>query len=94
MSLHTPAGAKLLWELGAQRVVLSREMSLGEIREVGQACPVGGWKALSTGRCVCPCRGGAGSAPCWEAAAATGACVPSPAGCPSRRLVARATTCL
>ena len=40
MSLHTPAGAKLLWELGAQRVVLSREMSLGEIREVGQACPV------------------------------------------------------
>ena len=40
MSLHTPAGAKLLWELGAQRVVLSREMSLGEIREVGKACPV------------------------------------------------------
>lgn len=40
MSLHTPAGAKLLWELGAQRVVLSREMSLEEIREVSESCPV------------------------------------------------------
>lgn len=40
MSLHTPAGAKLLWELGAQRVVLSREMSLEEIREVRESCPV------------------------------------------------------
>ena len=32
MSLHTPAGAALLQELGASRVVLAREMSLGEIR--------------------------------------------------------------
>lgn len=40
MSLHTPAGAKLLWKLGAQRVVLSREMSLEEIREVRESCPV------------------------------------------------------
>ena len=40
MSLHTPAGAKFLWELGAQRVVLSREMSLEEIREVRESCPV------------------------------------------------------
>jgi putative protease len=40
MSLHTPAGAKLLWALGAQRVVLSREMSLEEIREVRESCPV------------------------------------------------------
>ena len=28
MSLHTPGGVKLLWELGASRVVLSRELSL------------------------------------------------------------------
>lgn len=40
MSLHTPGGAKLLWELGAGRVVLAREMTLGEIREVASSCPV------------------------------------------------------
>lgn len=34
MSLHTPAGAALLKALGASRVVLAREMSLQEIREV------------------------------------------------------------
>ena len=34
MSIHTPAGAKLLAEQGAQRVVLSRELSLPEIREI------------------------------------------------------------
>ncbi len=34
MSLHTPAGAALLRELGATRVVLAREMSLEEIHEV------------------------------------------------------------
>lgn len=40
MSLHTPQGVKLLWELGASRVVLARELSLEEIREIRQACPV------------------------------------------------------
>lgn len=40
MSLHTPAGAKLLQELGAERVVLSREMSLTEIKEVSDATDV------------------------------------------------------
>ena len=40
MSLHTPAGVKLLWDLGAERAVLSREMSLEEIEEVHQACPI------------------------------------------------------
>ena len=40
MSLHTPAGVRLLWELGASRVVLAREMSLREIREVRDSCPV------------------------------------------------------
>ena len=43
------------------------------------------WRALSTGRCACPFRGSACSAPCWEAAAATGACAPSPAACPLPR---------
>ena len=110
MSLHTPAGAKLLWELGAQRVVLSREMSLEEIREVSESCPVElesfvhgalcmkavpwSWRALSTELCACPCRASAISALCWEAAAATGACVPSPAGCPLPRRGAPVTTCL
>ena len=40
MSLHTPAGVKLLWELGASRAVLAREMSLEEIREVHESCPI------------------------------------------------------
>ena len=40
MSLHTPAGAALLQELGASRVVLAREMSLGEIREVSEKTDV------------------------------------------------------
>ena len=34
MSLHTPAGAAFLEELGAGRVVLARELSLGEIGEI------------------------------------------------------------
>ena len=50
MSLHTPAGVKLLWELGASRAVLAREMSLEEIREVHESCPIEGklrpWGAL------------------------------------------------
>ena len=40
MSLHTPAGAELLRELGADRVVLARELSLEEIREIHESCPV------------------------------------------------------
>lgn len=40
MSLHTPAGVELVWKLGASRAVLAREMSLEEIREVHQCCPV------------------------------------------------------
>ena len=34
MSVHTPAGARLLQEMGVKRIVLAREMSLPEIREV------------------------------------------------------------
>ena len=40
MSLHTPAGVRLLWELGARRAVLAREMSLSEMEEVHGACPI------------------------------------------------------
>ena len=40
MSLHTPAGVRLLWELGARRAVLAREMSLSEMEEVRGACPM------------------------------------------------------
>lgn len=40
MSLHTPDGLRLLSRLGASRVVLAREMSLGEIREAAQSCSV------------------------------------------------------
>ncbi len=40
MSLHTPGGAKLLSALGASRVVLARELSLGEIREIAEGCPI------------------------------------------------------
>ncbi len=40
MSLHTPGGAKLLYGLGAARVVLARELSLQEIEEISESCPV------------------------------------------------------
>ncbi len=40
MSLHTPSGARFLYGLGARRVVLAREMTLDEIREVAASCPV------------------------------------------------------
>ena len=40
MSVHTPSGAKALWEMGFSRVVLSRELSLREIEEIAQSCPI------------------------------------------------------
>ncbi len=39
MSLHTPAGVRLIHELGAARVVLARELSLPEIQEIARCCP-------------------------------------------------------
>lgn len=39
LSVHTPYGAKALYEMGFERVVLSRELSLDEIREIREACP-------------------------------------------------------
>ena len=40
MSIHTPAGARFLYEAGMERVVLARELSLKEMREIADACPV------------------------------------------------------
>ena len=40
VSLHTPDGLRLLFRLGASRVVLAREMSLNEIREAAKSCPI------------------------------------------------------
>lgn len=39
MSVHSPSGAKLLYEAGFKRVVLSRELSRGEIKEIAESCP-------------------------------------------------------
>ena len=39
MSIHSPSGARLLYELGFKRVVLARELSRDEIREIAEACP-------------------------------------------------------
>ena len=39
LSVHTPYGAKALYEMGFSRVVLSRELSLDEIKEVRDLCP-------------------------------------------------------
>lgn len=39
MTVHTPYGAKALYELGFKRVVVSRELSLDEIREIREFCP-------------------------------------------------------
>ncbi len=40
MSIHTPQGAKLLYDLGFTRVVLAREMTKNEIAEVAKLCPI------------------------------------------------------
>lgn len=39
MSVHTPYGAKALYEMGFKRVVVSRELSLSEIKEIRDFCP-------------------------------------------------------
>ena len=39
MSVHTPYGAKALYERGFERVVLARELSLDEIKMIRESCP-------------------------------------------------------
>ena len=38
--VHTPSGARALYDLGFGRVVLARELSLAEISEIHRACPI------------------------------------------------------
>ncbi len=40
LSIHSPGGAKLLWEAGFKRVVLARELSREEIKEIAESCPI------------------------------------------------------
>lgn len=40
MSIHTPAGARALYELGFSRVVLARELSKNQIKEIAKASPI------------------------------------------------------
>ncbi|MBQ2688082.1 MAG: U32 family peptidase [Clostridia bacterium] len=40
MSVHTPSGAQALKELGFKRVVLARELSRGEIKEIAQSVDI------------------------------------------------------
>ena len=39
LSVHTPWGTRALYEMGFERVVLSRELSMDEIKEIREACP-------------------------------------------------------
>ena len=40
MSVHSPSGAKLLYEQGFKRVVLARELSREEIKKIAESCPI------------------------------------------------------
>ncbi len=40
MTVHTLSGAKMLYEMGFKRVVLAREMTKEEIREIADNCPI------------------------------------------------------
>ena len=40
MSVHSLSGAKLLYEMGLKRVVLSREMTREEIKYIADNCPI------------------------------------------------------
>lgn len=53
MSLHTPAGVRLARELGAKRVVLARELSLPEIREISEDCGVELESFVHGALCMC-----------------------------------------
>jgi putative protease len=39
MTVHTPYGARALYEMGFKRVVVSRELSFSEIKEIKEFCP-------------------------------------------------------
>ncbi len=54
MTVHTPYGAKALYEMGFSRVVVSRELSLDEIKEIREFCPEVELEAFVHGAlCMC-----------------------------------------
>lgn len=53
MSVHTPHGAKLLYENGFDRVVLAREMNRDEIAAVVNACPIETEVFVHGALCMC-----------------------------------------
>ncbi len=53
MSVHTPAGARILYENGFDRVVLAREMSREEIREVVDSCDIETEVFVHGALCMC-----------------------------------------
>ena len=53
MSVHTPKGAQILKDLGCERVVLSREMSENEIRDVISSCDIQTEVFVHGALCVC-----------------------------------------
>ena len=63
LSVHTPYGAKALYEMGFERVVLSRELSLSEIREIHEFVPEVELEVFVHGA-LCMCLSGQ----CWFSA--------------------------
>ena len=53
MSVHTPKAAQLLYSLGFERVVLAREMSRSEIKEVVDSCSVETEVFVHGALCMC-----------------------------------------
>ena len=53
MSVHSLSGAKALYEMGFKRVVLSREMSESEIREITENCPIETEVFVHGALCMC-----------------------------------------
>ncbi len=70
-------------QLGASRVVMAREMSFAEIREIHDKVGIEIESFVHGALCYCY-SGNVCSAVCWAAEAATGDAVPSPAGFPMR----------
>ncbi|MBQ3969527.1 MAG: U32 family peptidase, partial [Clostridia bacterium] len=53
MSVHTPKAAQLLYSLGFERVVLAREMSRDEIKEVVESCDIETEVFVHGALCMC-----------------------------------------
>ena len=53
MSVHTPKGAQILKDLGCERVVLSREMSENEVRDVISSCDIQTEVFVHGALCMC-----------------------------------------